>query len=152
MQPFQEYGRKLTISPADSHGEPPFSIYFLYIPLQSSNSTMAMADEEIIVVNGVEVIKPQGTCNYGSWLATLRRALEVPDPKSWRLITDKNSAPETNRECPRFCTAKILRGSMLQQKKMNRPRRRQRARREQLSIRSARTGLDCCPARDCDLP
>ena len=40
-----------------------------------------MADEETIVINDVEVIKLKGTCNYGSWLATLRHALEVPEPQ-----------------------------------------------------------------------
>lgn len=65
-----------------------------------------MADEETIVINGVEVIKLKCTCNYGSWLATSRLALEVPDPKSWRLITDKNSAPKTNRDMSSFLHSK----------------------------------------------
>jgi hypothetical protein len=57
-------------------------------------STAAMADEETIIINGVGVVKLKGTCNYSSWLASLQRALEVPDPDSWQIITEKKQAPQ----------------------------------------------------------
>lgn len=44
-------------------------------------STTTMEDEKTIFINGVEVIKIQGTRNYHLWMASLQRALEVPDPE-----------------------------------------------------------------------
>lgn len=53
-----------------------------------------MADEETIIINGVGVVMLKGTCNYSSRLASLQRALEVPDPDSWQIITGKKHAPQ----------------------------------------------------------
>lgn len=51
-----------------------------------------MANEETIIINGVKV-KLRGTCNYRSWIASLQRALEIPDPETWRLITGQKPEP-----------------------------------------------------------
>lgn len=52
-----------------------------------------MADEETIIINGLKVTKLRGTCNYRSWIASLQRALEIPDPEMWRLITGQKPEP-----------------------------------------------------------
>ncbi|GLI79361.1 hypothetical protein PoHVEF18_007692 [Penicillium ochrochloron] len=52
-----------------------------------------MADEETISINGVKVVKLRGSSNYHLWLASLQRALEVPDPKLWRLMTGQDPMP-----------------------------------------------------------
>lgn len=75
--------------------------------MQPTMSIVAMADEKTIIINGVRVVKLQGTCNYGLWLATLQRALEVPDPELWRLITDKHYTPGGN-EISSFLETKVF--------------------------------------------